>query len=214
MVEHKEFDAKRDCSFGAFEFRAPCRDSAGMPWLIWHTVPIKDVNARRVPVPLPVRRRTADSRIDLMDPYDALLRVWMHRSHELAPDERGLHMGEGRAKGPGADEPLFVLPNGKHWQTRNTLQLARSIALANNMDPKTVFARAFRIAGATDMRDVLGESAERIIKERGRWQSDIAFIYQRALVKTHLDASAAIGAARGQDIEAMVHGWVQPAGLR
>ena len=67
---------------------------------------------------------------------------------------------------------------------------------------------------ATLLDDALGGSAERVIKERGRWASDIAFIYQRALVATHLDASAAVGRARGRDIEALCQGWVQPAGLR
>ena len=210
----KRFDLHRDITLGSVEFKRANAESKHLPWLVMWITSIKDVNARRVPVPLPVRRRTRQSEGDLLDPYDAIVRVWLHRCHKLTPAERGLCMGEGRAKGEGSDEPLFVLPDGKHWQTKNVLQLARTIALANNEDPGKVFARAFRIAGATDMREALGESAERVIKERGRWASDIAFIYQRALVATHLDASAAVGRARGRDIEALCQGWVQPAGLR
>ena len=55
---------------------------------------------------------------------------------------------------------------------------------------------------------------ERIIKQRGRWQSDIAFLYQRALAETHLRGSAAVADADHADLESLCLGWVQPATLR
>ena len=52
-----------------------------------------------------------------------------------------------------------------------------------------------------------------MIKQRGRWASDITTLYQRALATEHLGASAAVGDARGEELEALIQGWSQPAGL-
>ena len=53
-----------------------------------------------------------------------------------------------------------------------------------------------------------------MIKERGRWSSDVACIYQRALVGQQLDAAVAAGDAHDEDVEAMVGGWSQPTTFR
>ena len=75
--------------------------------------------------------------------------------------------------------------------------------------------KSFRIGGATDWRAVLGESkAERIIRQRGRWDSDIHKIYERALAHEHLSGSAAVGGASGAELEALCAGWAQPATFR
>ena len=60
----------------------------------------------------------------------------------------------------------------------------------------------------------MGERGRGTIKERGRWASDTAFIYARALAANHLDVSAWMGDASGREIEAMVAGWTQPANFR
>ena len=70
------------------------------------------------------------------------------------------------------------------------------------------------MGGATDIRDRLGASAINTIKQRGRWWSDIAFIYQRALVSEHLQLSADMAEAASRDLEALCGGWAQGAGLR
>ena len=77
--------------------------------------------------------------------------------------------------------------------------------------PDEVGGKAFRIGGATDLREVHGDGAQRLIKERGRWASDVAQLYQRALLRTQLDSSAGAGAAVGRDLEEALQGWVQPA---
>ena len=79
---------------------------------------------------------------------------------------------------------------------------------------RKVASKSFRIGGATDWRDVFGADAERIITQRGRWHSDVAFLYQRALVGAHLRGSAAVGDAQGADLESLCRGWVQPATFR
>ena len=50
-----------------------------------------------------------------------------------------------------------------------------------------------------------------MIKQRGRWHSDIHSLYTRALAAEHLEGSAAIGDARGAELEALCKGWTQPA---
>ena len=50
-----------------------------------------------------------------------------------------------------------------------------------------------------------------LFKERGRWHFDMAYIYQPALVKTHLDAAAQASAAQGSTMESICNG---TAGLR
>ena len=56
------------------------------------------------------------------------------------------------------------------------------------------------------------ERSKTVLKRRGRWASDVALIYQRVLVRTLLDASAALGDVdAGRELEAMVQGWNQPA---
>ena len=68
--------------------------------------------------------------------------------------------------------------------------------------------------GATDWLDVFGAEAEKVIRQRGRWHSDIARLYQRALAETHLRGSAAVADAAHADLESLCRGWVQPATFR
>ena len=85
------------------------------------------------------------------------------------------------------------------------------MAAALDIDPVEVGGKAFRIGGATDFRDALGPQSIPIIKQRGRWASDISLVYQRALASEHIRASAAVVQANSQDLEALIPGWVQPA---
>ena len=78
-------------------------------------------------------------------------------------------------------------------------------------DPNEVGGKAFRVGGATDMRDVHGGHAQLLIKERGRWASDVAQLYQRALLSAQLDSSAGMAAAESRDLEEALTGWTQPA---
>ena len=81
--------------------------------------------------------------------------------------------------------------------------------------PADVGGKSFRIRGATDLQAQLGATeAERLIRQRGRWESDIHAVYQRALAHQHLGASVAIGDAIGRELEALCRGWVQPAAFR
>ena len=208
VVEGKAFDPKRDCSFGAFEFRAPCRDSAGMPWLIWHTVPVKDTVARRRVCPMAVRRRSQGARgADPLCTYDAIVMAWVAQTGSEPP-------ATGSVDGPLAAQPFFTAADGSVWDTGDTRRLAQAMGAALGIPESEVGGSSLRIGGATDWREVFGADAERIIKQRGRWYSDIGYIYQRALAEAHLRGSAAVGSTCGADLESMCRGWVQPATFR
>ena len=113
-----------------------------------------------------------------------------------------------------ANTPLFVTPTGVPWRTDDVRALAQRVAALVGIPPSAVGAKCFRIGGATDLRDALGPAAQPLIKQRGRWASDVAAVYQRALVRDQLDASDAIAAADSREIESMLPGWVQPASFR
>ena len=141
--------------------------------------------------------------------YDAIVIAWRAATGSLPP-------ANGRATGPLRDQPFFIsarrgLPV---WNTNDTRALAQKMAIFLGEDPSEYGGKSFRIGGATDWREVFGADAERIITQRGRWHSDIASLYQRALAEAHLRGSTAVGDAFGADLESLCKGWTQPASFR
>ena len=113
-----------------------------------------------------------------------------------------------------ANTPLFVHAQGASYCTEDVRQMGKRMAEAVGIPPECVGGKLFRIGGATDMRDRLGDAGMRVTKERGRWGTDVAFVYQRALLRDQLDASGTVADADAADLEAVVAGWVQPATFR
>ena len=74
-----------------------------------------------------------------------------------------------------------------------------------------VGAKAFRIGGATDWRLQAGESGAAITRQRGRWDSDVAEVYQRPLLGIQLATAAAVGGSRGAGLEELCAGFAQRA---
>jgi hypothetical protein len=220
-VEGTPFDAGRDLTFDAIEFRPPCAESRGEPWLTIDIVPVKDTVARARICPMPIRQRRggtfrADttmrhySEYDFMCPYYAVERVWRARLGTPPPTRGRIASGH-----PAARQPLFVSASGAPWDTADTRELARRFAVDLGIPPLEVGAKAFRIGGATDLQALMGtEAGAKVIKQRGRWSSDIAQVYQRALAEVHLDASSGVGDVRGRELEALIEGWAQPAQFR
>ena len=96
------------------------------------------------------------------------------------------------------------------YMSQTTLSaLATRMAKALGLDPSEFGGKSFRIGGATDLRSLLGADSERIIKQRGRWHSDVALAYQRALARQHLSASSAVADVDESDLEALCPGWAQ-----
>ena len=67
------------------------------------------------------------------------------------------------------------------------------------------------MGGATDLYDIYGAAAERYIRERGRWGSDVAQIYQRVSAHAHSEMSRRIGDSTGVDLQSLLRGWCQSA---
>ena len=105
--------------------------------------------------------------------------------------------------------PLFTAPEGSPhdtspenvFQSKHMLPILRRDAVAAGVTETEVFGNAYRVGGATDLRDApttLGgppigmEQATRMIKERGRWWSDIYEIYERVSLAEHALASASL----------------------
>ena len=86
-------------------------------------------------------------------------------------------------------------------QSSDVLALVRSDAQLCGLNPSEFKGNAYRVGGASDLRDapftengppIDTVTATRLIKARGRWYSDIFTIYERASLKEHARASAAI----------------------
>ena len=203
-------DTERDIVIGAVEFKEPSEVSAHLPWLTVEMVPIKDTLVRRRSAVLPVRRRKAGGALgsDPLDTFDAIVIAIEGRIGRLPPSR-------GRVTGPEALLPLFIGPAGKPWCTTDSRRLARRIAGMLGLEAELFGGKAFRIGGATDYRAIYGpDGAERMIRQRGRWWSDVHTLYQRSLACEHLEGSAAIGDARGAELEALCKGWTQPSTFR
>ena len=139
--------------------------------------------------------------------YDAIVQAWAAQTSTPPPVT-------GRVRGALANKPFFIASwraGSPVWNTDDTRALATDIATTLQLDPREFGGKSFRIGGATDWRAKLGADSERLIKQRGRWKSDIALAYQRSLVEQHLQSSVDVGDVSGADLEALCPGWVQRA---
>jgi len=66
--------------------------------------------------------------------------------------------------------------------------------------------QALRMGGATDLYDIYGPAGERLIRERGRWSSDVAQIYSRVSAEAHGLLSRSIGDSNGVNLQSLLAG--------
>lgn len=201
-------DPSRNITASSFDWdKEQCAESRGRPWLILDLVGIKDGAFRNRVVPTPICRRWTFEEVpaggDACCVYDALRAVWLDRVAHLPLAQRAYRGG--------CTEPFFLGDDGKTWCTADSQRLAQWVAEKAGLQVDHTGGKAFRIGGATDLRDVFGEAGRRMIMERGRWGTDVAQVYQRALLRDQLDASAGAAAASSRDLEEVVAGWAQPA---
>ena len=196
-------DPSRDLVHGAFDWEAAAEMSP--PAVVVWMHPSKDPTQTKPRYPILVQRRNevhADSRLgeDPMCTYDALLAV--------------------RALQPGAlhTDLFFRVPppaeGSSHWTNVDTGLISRwvkEVCPAAGLPTEGRGSSSLRIGGATDLYDLYGPQAERLIRERGRWASDVAQIYQRVSATAHGAASRAIGDSEGVDLQSMLGGWAQLA---
>ena len=184
-------------------------------------VPIKDPTARRRGYPTPIARRH-DGRLggDPLCTYDAVALAWWRRRHGPVPfplDEHGRPAADwwqraaARAGAPPLDAPFFSDAVGLPLRTASVRALAQRAAALAGLDPAEFGAKSPRVGGATDWRDCLGDASAHIVKQRGRWFSDTAEVYQRPLLASHLAASMWVRPGGSADLESLCAGFAQAA---
>ena len=205
----------------SLEWRSPSGDSGGRPWLLVHVVPIKDIHGRARAHPIPVAR-SHDGPFGscATDAYDAVAVAWWARRGPLRQpflvDRVGRPLDGWWRTPPGPSAPapssaFFSRPDGAPMRTTDVRRMGQRWAVAIDEPPEEFKARMFRVAGATDLREVLGLEGREVIKARGRWDSDIHSIYERPLLREQLRASALAGSASGAGLEDVISGFAQPA---
>ena len=222
-TDSQSFDPARDLTITSVVEMAPCAESGWMPWIVVWVVSIKDPQVKFRAVPLPIRAR-GGSEVG-MCAYRAAVGQLQRRRREVPecthackwckPSPGAARLG-GRppATCRRANAPLFLTESGEEYTTQRVRELGGRMAEAAGMPEGSVGGKLWRIGGATDAREVMGDDSQRIIKQRGRWGSDVSGVYQRALTRDMLDASVAVANAASRDMEEMVRGWTQPATFR
>ena len=171
--------------------------------------PAKDRQYNLKPVPMLIARRGDEhGPPDPLCAYTALLRLYHARERTLPPCPVGCtHKGSHRKTCPRALSPLFATTDGQPVRTAYVRELVRYAAQLLGLPPALFGAPSLRIGGATDMYALMGEDGKRVTKERGRWESDVAEVYQRANAEKHLAASEHIAEVQGVDLESFTIGW-------
>ena len=175
------------------------RYSVVVLWL----VPSKDPSARKKRMPVPIRRRLPDGQRDGPGActYEAIAAAWRLRVAAARRDEWG-------------STAFFCGPAGESLHTGGVRQAVRCAAEAAGEPAGEFGGHSLRIGGATDYLDFYGPiKAPPLIKQRGRWGSDIGEIYSRASASLQVDASVDVWDAQGVELEALVVGWGRSRGF-
>ena len=223
-VAGKSFEPARGITINDATEGAPSAVSRGLPWMAIGVVAIKDVQARHKRVPMIMRQRSRN-RSDPLCAYTAVRRMLADRKAEVPACKHACAWCEHTMDRPApgglpprtcarSNAPLFTTDAGEAFDTNDVRRLGSEMARLAGLGSVTIGAKLWRIGGATDLRDVLGMAGKDAIKERGRWASDIAHIYARALAGQQMDAAARMAEAEDVELEALCTGWVQPASFR
>eukprot|EP00965_Chrysotila_dentata_P129502 4281003-Pleurochrysis_carterae.AAC.1 len=90
------------------------------------------------------------------------------------------------------------------WTSSDSRPLVKALAAAIGLlDPEEFGGEGWPIGSATDLRDILGDGGRAAINQRGRWSSDIAKVYQRAVADGQLRSSAGMADAADVDLTAL-----------
>ena len=164
-------------------------------------MPIKDRNDSLPAVPQFIMRRNGPEVAPGADPvcaYDALAIMWRFDVNHLTAEQI-------------LETPLFQSDTDGQPANTDTLRAdARAIGALAGLQQADLGGTSFRIGGAEDTYDVLGLAGEAIIRERGRWHSDIHQLYQRCSASLHMHVSVQIGESSGVSLEALGNGWANP----
>jgi len=85
---------------------------------------------------------------------------------------------------------------------------ARRLAAALGLPEGDLSGHSFRIGGATDHADGGGDQMQ--LRNRGRWDGDLEFLYARDTVAQQLRAADAIARSQSMSLEEVIGDWAQP----
>lgn len=192
---------------GSFVWLSELQVGASNPQLVGHRglilmiTPIKDGGTKktqRKPVPI-AALHPGEPSDDPLCVYSLLCRWWRFRSACTAGQ-------------PPHTVPLFARRDGTVITSKDVDRFAHDAFSALGIEPDETGGVAFRIGGATDVRQKEGiEAGKELLKERGRWASDIGWIYQRGDVGAQLGLSIRMTEGGGVATETLLPGWSQPA---
>ena len=181
----------------------------GRPAVCVMIVPVKDWRAARMPIVISALQSTESN--DPCCAYSVLLKWWRIRSRAVCRRAQPCSCAPFCQLCQQA--PVFQSPStGRVWRSPDALVVVRDMCAAIGEPCDDMAGYSLRIGGATDVVAMYGvERAERITKQRGRWWSDIFFIYQRSSADEQMEASAGMAGVTGHSLEALLPGWVQPS---
>ena len=212
---HVTLDAARHFTAACIDWEAAA--AMDPPALVGWVHPAKDPTQTKPRYPMLVQRRHASAAFgsDPLCTYDAMAAAWAILGAPLTAQQRASTLffrvpprgacrwGVEQIGGDSADWPPLTDAVLAQW--------VKEAAVAAGVDPAHRGARALRMGGATDMYDIYGPAGERYIRERGRWGSDVAQIYQRVSAAAHGAISREMGDSTGADLQSMMAGWSQLA---
>lgn len=201
------FNASRDLSVGCVVHKTPSVDSSFHPWCCVDVYGKKDANASHQHCPTAaICRCSMQGKAVPNCGYCAIMRILKRRFPGYTVN------ADGRVADYNARcQPLLVVGATKQpYQTSDVAVLAKRFARLAGLDADFAGAKSFRIKSATDLLAKFGLASRDYLKRRGRWFSDIFFIYARVTWAEQCLVSAALGADVGDTVE-RPHGYVQPA---
>ena len=214
---------ERILTWQSLKWQSPRSESLNRLWLFALVVPIKDTNANAKVWPCPIgRRHDGAFGADPVCTYDAIALAWWSRratrgqpfpiDGQGKPLDRWWETASEAFDAPDMDEPFFTQPGNMIYNTSYAAKVFKSIARAAGLNDEEVGGKAGRIGGSIDWRQQLGEDgASRVMKQRGRWHSDVSEVYQRPLLTSHLAPSMMIGSNHGASIEDLCADFAQSA---
>ena len=218
----KPFDPKRGLVLASVVWWDQAQTNSDYLAVVLLLLPMKDKRGDYPRHPVPFRARSVDGVTD--DPlcfYSLFTRYWRRRSAQVCRCATGPC-----TRAPFCEDcttaPLFVWPDGRVWRTPDAIEAFRGWAGLIGLDATHecfIKGRCARIGGASDVRSYCVQKwgpnggidqGIKLLDERGRWFTDISWIYARAGPEAQLTLSALMGDMDGGDLEALVSGWTQP----
>ena len=208
----KAFDPARGITLASLVFWSPAQTQNGRWAVVPMVVPSKDQTGRaqRRPCPIAARHEGPEPASDPLCTYSLLLAHWRMRKSCVCRRRPACSPPDSCPDCAAA--PLFVWPGtARVWTSQDGLDVVRDMAIALGLDPDEYAGHSLRIAASSDICDFYGEEkGSHIVTRRGRWDTDISFIYRRNTAVDQLEASTSMIDATGLEMEALLPGWSQP----